>query len=211
MLLAIFGITDSSLNLVVSLLFLFLVVAWLALVWWTYQDARGRTNDSVLVGSAVAAALIFPFAGALLYSIVRPPELLSDVEERGLEVQALRLRVRHLTESSCPRCQYPLERMFLRCPECHTRVKDPCPNCSKPVDRRWSLCPYCETRLVRRGEAEARPAQREPRPAPTAQPRRRAAQAAGRPADDARPPGEPGQAKARPEPRRAARKQSPTD
>lgn len=160
MILSIFGITDSSLNLVVSLLLLFLVVAWLALVWWTYQDARQRTDDPVLVGSAVVAALIFPFAGALLYSIVRPPELLSDVEERELELAAARLRVRHLTESSCPRCQYPLERMFLRCPECHTRVKDPCPNCSKPVDRRWSLCPYCETRLRRRGEEERSPAKK---------------------------------------------------
>lgn len=176
--LAIFGITDGSLNLVVSLLVLFLVVAWLALVWWTYQDARQRTEDQVLVGSAVVAALIFPFAGALLYSIVRPPELLTDIQERELEVEAARLRVRHLTESSCPRCQYPLERMFLRCPECQTRVKDPCPNCSKPVDRRWSLCPYCETRLRRKTAEDARrPAQREkrqPAPAPRRQPATRA-------------------------------------
>lgn len=160
MLFSIFGITDSSLNLVVSLLLLFLAVAWLALAWWAYQDAKQRTKDPVLIGSAVVACLLFPFAGALLYSIVRPPEFLSDIEERDLELAAASLRVKHLTETSCPRCQFPLERMFLRCPECQTRVKDPCPSCSKPVDRRWSLCPYCETRLRRRGEQERRPAPR---------------------------------------------------
>ena len=59
---AIFGITDSSLNLVVSLLLLFLGVAWLALAWWAYQDAKQRTGDPVLIGSAVVATLLFPFA-----------------------------------------------------------------------------------------------------------------------------------------------------
>ncbi len=36
----IFGIKNSTINLVVSLLILFLVVIWLALVYWTYADAR---------------------------------------------------------------------------------------------------------------------------------------------------------------------------
>ena len=40
--LALFGITNDALNLVVNLLILFLVVLWLALVAWTYFDARRR-------------------------------------------------------------------------------------------------------------------------------------------------------------------------
>ena len=39
---ALFGIENGGLNLVVNLLVLFLVVIWLALVWWTYADARRR-------------------------------------------------------------------------------------------------------------------------------------------------------------------------
>ncbi|MDX6669422.1 MAG: hypothetical protein QOK04_2802, partial [Solirubrobacteraceae bacterium] len=35
----IFGIDSGGLNLVVNLLILFLVVIWLALVYWTYADA----------------------------------------------------------------------------------------------------------------------------------------------------------------------------
>src|SRR5680860_1177859 len=40
---AVFGITNDGLNLAVNLLLLFLVVFWLALVYWTYADARRRT------------------------------------------------------------------------------------------------------------------------------------------------------------------------
>ncbi len=67
-----FGITNDALNLVVNLLILFLVVLWLALVAWTYLDARRRIEDPVLVACATAASL-FPFLGTIVYSILRPP------------------------------------------------------------------------------------------------------------------------------------------
>ena len=37
---AIFGIHNSALNLAVELVIMFLVVIWLALVYWTFADAR---------------------------------------------------------------------------------------------------------------------------------------------------------------------------
>jgi hypothetical protein len=40
MALAVFGIENDGLNLAVNLLILFLVVIWLALVYWTYADTR---------------------------------------------------------------------------------------------------------------------------------------------------------------------------
>ena len=52
----IFGIKNSTVNLVVDLLILFLVVIWLALVYWTYADARRRIADPMLIGCATAAA-----------------------------------------------------------------------------------------------------------------------------------------------------------
>ena len=84
---AIFGITNDGLNLAVNLLLLFLVVIWLALVYWTYADARRRIADPMLVVCATAASL-FPFVGTIVYMIVRPPEYLDDVRERELEMQA---------------------------------------------------------------------------------------------------------------------------
>src|ERR671926_1917027 len=90
--LAIFGITNDALNLVVNLLVLFLVVIWLALVYWTYSDARRRIADPMLVGCATVASF-FPFVGTIVYMIVRPPEYLDDVRERELELQASELRL----------------------------------------------------------------------------------------------------------------------
>jgi hypothetical protein len=153
MTLALFGITNDALNLVVNLLILFLVVLWFALVAWTYFDARRRIQDPVLVACATAASL-FPFLGTIVYSILRPPEYIADKRERELETRASELRVRQLEENSCPNCEHPIERSFLRCPNCRARVKDPCESCGKPIDPRWSVCPYCETPVRRAAPPE---------------------------------------------------------
>jgi hypothetical protein len=155
---AIFGISNSGLNLVVNLLILMLVVVWLALIVYTYLDAKRRISDPFLVGCATLASFI-PYLGTAVYAIVRPPEFLEDAHERELEIKAAELRVRQLTESSCPGCEFPIERNYMRCPQCQRRLKDPCPSCRKPVDPRWSLCPYCEEPL--RGEGE-RPRRKRP-------------------------------------------------
>lgn len=157
MALAIFGITNSGLNLAASLFLLMLVVLWLALIVYTFLDARRRIADPFLVGCATIASF-FPFIGTAVYAIVRPPEYLEDAHERELEIRAAELRVRQLKDQSCPNCEYPVEKNFLRCPNCERRLKDPCPTCGKPVDPRWALCPYCESVLG--GERRRRPQRR---------------------------------------------------
>ncbi|HET7588982.1 MAG TPA: zinc ribbon domain-containing protein [Solirubrobacterales bacterium] len=159
--LAIFGITNSGLNLVATLFLLMLVVLWLALIVWTYLDARRRISDPFLVACATVASF-FPFIGTAVYAIVRPPEFLEDAHERELEIEAAELRVRQLREQSCPNCEYPIEKNFLRCPNCQRRLKDPCPTCGKPVDPRWGLCPYCESNLKGSGEERPRRKRRDP-------------------------------------------------
>lgn len=176
--LAIFGITDDSLNLVATLFLLMLVVLWLALIVYTYLDARRRISDPFLVACATVASF-FPFIGTAVYAIVRPPEFLEDAHERELEIKAAELRVRHLQEQSCPNCEFPVEKNYLRCPNCQRRLKDPCSTCGKPVDPRWGLCPYCESNLGGGGEERPRRKRRDPeeRQAPQRQapPRRRKA------------------------------------
>jgi hypothetical protein len=178
--LAIFGITNSGLNLVATLFLLLLVVLWLALIVYTYLDARRRISDPFLVACATVASF-FPFVGTAVYAIVRPPEYLEDAHERELEIKAAELRVRQLREQSCPNCEYPVEKNYLRCPNCQRRLKDPCPTCGKPVDPRWGLCPYCETNLRSGGEEERPrrkrrdPEERQAPPKRQAAPRRRKA------------------------------------
>jgi hypothetical protein len=142
----VFGIKNSTINLVVELLILFLVVIWLALVYWTYADARRRIADPMLIGCATAASL-FPFVGTIVYMIVRPPEYLDDVRERDLEMQAAEARLAELGYHLCPHCDAEVERDFLRCPSCMRKLKDPCQTCGKPLDPLWKICPYCESEI----------------------------------------------------------------
>src|ERR1700752_104076 len=132
MLVALFGITNDGLNLFVNLLLLFLVVVWIALIAWTYLDAKRRVRDPVLVACATGASL-FPYVGTGVYAILRPPESLEDAHERELETRAAELRVRQLEEQSCPNCGHPIERTFLRCPSCRARVQDPCDSCGELI------------------------------------------------------------------------------
>jgi hypothetical protein len=153
--LAIFGIDGGALGLIVNLLVLFLVVVYLALIYWTYLDARRRIEDPVLIACATAAS-VFPYLGTVVYTILRPPEFLEDREERELELRAAELELRQRIENSCPHCEYPIERTYLRCPNCERRLRNPCRKCHKPLDPRWGICPYCETAVRKQQRPDAR-------------------------------------------------------
>ncbi len=143
---AVFGINSDGLNLAVNLLILFLVVIYLALVYWTYTDAIRRIEDPMLVLCATVVSL-FPFVGTILYVIVRPPEYLDDIRERELEMQAAEARLHELNYMLCPHCDFEVERDFLRCPNCRRKLRDRCASCERPLDPTWKLCPYCEAEL----------------------------------------------------------------
>ncbi len=164
--LAYFGIESSGLNLAIDLLILFVVVLYLALIYWTYADARRRIFDPMLVGCATAASL-FPFVGTIVYMILRPPEYLEDVRERELEMQAAEARLHELDHGLCPHCDYRVERDFICCPSCLRKLKERCVSCSRPLDRAWTICPYCETEVpgatpaARRARRRGAPAESE--------------------------------------------------
>ena len=145
--LAIFGITNDTLNLVVQLLLLFLIAVWAALVFWTYADARRRIEDPMLIGCAAAASFFFPYVGTIVYMIVRPPEYLDDVRERELEIAAASARLQQVEQLTCPYCEFEIEKTFLRCPSCLRKLKDACGTCARPLDPDWKLCPYCEAEI----------------------------------------------------------------
>jgi hypothetical protein len=157
---AIFGISNDGLNLAVKLLVLFLVAIWLALVFWTYTDARRRVEDAMLVGCATAASFFFPFVGTIVYAIVRPPEYIEDVRERELEIAAAEARLHQVEGMHCPHCDFEIEKSFLRCPSCLRRLKEPCGTCGRPLDPRWKICPYCEAEVGQAGPRQARRARR---------------------------------------------------
>jgi hypothetical protein len=128
----------------------FFVVLWLALVFWTFKDARRRIADPILIAVAVATALVFPYVGALIYAILRPPEYLEDVHERELEIRAMERRLGG--DLRCPYCRFEIEPSFLVCPNCTNRLKTACHRCKAPLEPGWRVCPYCETSTTRSQE-----------------------------------------------------------
>jgi len=147
MTLAIFGIDNTGINLGITFAILALFAIWIALIVFTFSDARRRISDPFLVGCATAASF-FPFVGTIIYTVLRPPEFLEDVNERDTEMRASETRLRHLEAHSCRKCGFPAETDFVRCPACRSRLKDPCPSCTRPVGLNWKVCPYCEHTLI---------------------------------------------------------------
>jgi RNA polymerase subunit RPABC4/transcription elongation factor Spt4 len=102
----------------------------------------------------VAAAVLFGPLGVVIYMFLRPPEYLSDVHERELEIRAMERRLG--ADPRCPFCRQQIEASFLVCPHCTNRLKSSCRRCRSPLEQQWQVCPYCET-PVQRGATEALP------------------------------------------------------
>jgi hypothetical protein len=76
---------DLSSSGVVIPLILFGVAIWLALIRWTYTDARRRLRSPQLIRGATALAIL-PLVGPVIYMILRPPEFLEDAYEREISI-----------------------------------------------------------------------------------------------------------------------------
>lgn len=82
---------------VVVLLVVFGIAIWLAMIRWTYSDARRRLRDSRLVRGATLLAFL-PLAGPLIYMILRPPEFLEDAYEREISIASSEKLIEVLAE-----------------------------------------------------------------------------------------------------------------
>jgi len=127
----------------------FVVVFWLATVYWVYKDARRRIEDPWMVAMATILGAIPPFLGPIIYLFFRPPEYIEDVRERELEIRAMEERLAK-RDLHCPVCRAAVEATFLVCPVCTTKLKQACTSCKAPLEPLWQVCPYCETQIVRR-------------------------------------------------------------
>ena len=116
-----------------NLLLFFLVVFWLATVWWVYKDARRRIEDSWLVGTSIVLPVVAPFIGVLIYMLFRPPEYLEDVRERELEIKAMEERIAAV-DLRCPVCHAEVDSGYLVCPVCTTKLKQACVSCGSPLE-----------------------------------------------------------------------------
>ena len=97
----------------------------------------------------MATALVFPFVGALIYMVLRPPEYLDDVRERELEIRAME---RRLGGDRVVRTAGTRSSRLPRLPALHEQLKTACRRCKSPLEPDWQLCPYCETAVTRAAE-----------------------------------------------------------
>ena len=126
MTLALFGIENDGVNLAVNLLVFFLVVIWLALVYWTYSDASRRLDDPMLVGCATAGVAVPVHRHDRLHD--RAPARVP----RGRATSASSRSRRPRSGSRCSRtapaatAAREVEPSYLRCPSCMRKLKEPC-------------------------------------------------------------------------------------
>lgn len=119
----------------------FVVIFWIALVFWTWRDVRSRTQDVILQVAATLLVAVFNIGGLFIYLIIRPRQTLAELYERQLEEESL---LAEMTErQTCPTCHYRVDNEHQLCPSCGTKLRRPCPRCDHLLELGWNLCPYC--------------------------------------------------------------------
>jgi RNA polymerase subunit RPABC4/transcription elongation factor Spt4 len=131
----------STLTIAAVVLLVLLVALWLSLVVWAFRDMRLRSRDlfAQLLAALVVAAL--PVVGLIIYVILRPGETLAEAYERALEEEALLQEIEE--RPACPGCSRVVDKEWLLCPHCHTRLRKKCQDCGRLLEMQWNLCPYC--------------------------------------------------------------------
>lgn len=119
----------------------YFLLLWMASVIWTYRDIHARTEETILQVMAVSLALLLPFAGLAIYTMLRPRQTISERYERSLEEEYLRHDIEE--QFVCPQCQRGIDHDFILCPHCHTALRRRCISCDKVIDLTWAICPYC--------------------------------------------------------------------
>lgn len=136
----------SYLTIIIAIFSALLAALWLSLIIWTFRDMRSRSRDpfAQILAALVAAAL--PIVGLIIYLILRPPETLAEAYERALEEEALLQEIEE--RPHCPGCSRTVQKDWLLCPHCHTRLHKKCTDCDHLLELHWNLCPYCGNQHV---------------------------------------------------------------
>ena len=84
-----------------------------------------------------------PFAGPMLYLILRPPETLAERYERALEEEALLQEIEE--RPRCHNCTRNVLEQWVVCPTCYVELKKQCVGCTSLLELGWKVCPHCAT------------------------------------------------------------------
>lgn len=90
------SLTMLPFRLSLLMVFLYLLILWLLLVKFVWEDARERSQSALFLKVSLLLVLLFNFPGLLLYLILRPPLTLREKERFLLEEELLKLDIKKL-------------------------------------------------------------------------------------------------------------------
>ena len=145
-------VNSQAVQITGRLIFIYLVVLWIASAYWAYRDMQQRSDNAILPYLVAAGIILFTpflfFLAVWVYKIIRPHEKVGEVWERNLAEEALLNEVEAVPH--CPTCERRVDPEWIICPSCRTRLNRVCPNCSRLVGLDWSLCAWCGKDFERR-------------------------------------------------------------
>ena len=119
----------------------FIIALWIGLILWVLRDIRSRTRDPFMIILSVLFLIVLFIPGIFVYLFIRPRKTFEQKYQDAIEEEAL-LREIGVSER-CPSCGHNIEKDWILCPYCHTKIKKKCVNCGKALELPWNLCPYC--------------------------------------------------------------------
>ncbi|MBQ6342980.1 MAG: zinc ribbon domain-containing protein [Anaerolineaceae bacterium] len=119
----------------------FVIALWIGLILWVLRDIRSRTRDPFMIILSVLFLIVLFIPGIFVYLFIRPRKTFEQKYQDAIEEEAL-LREIGVSER-CPSCGHNIEKDWILCPYCHTKVKKKCVNCGNALELPWNLCPYC--------------------------------------------------------------------
>ena len=86
---------------------------------YVYRDAKRRKMNALLW--TVVAIFVPGLIGFVIYLLVRG----------------------NYSDLCCPNCHTHVEKEFVNCPNCGTKLRPSCPKCGASIESAWKVCPFC--------------------------------------------------------------------
>ncbi len=136
-----------TINWVIKFIIIYFFIIWWAFVIWVLKDITNRTTNIFLqVISILIIIFLTPIFWLPIYLLIRPETTLFEkyYEDSELEEKIESDEIIWKTNiNTCPNCNSIIEKDFIVCPYCASKITKKCNICNKNLNLDWKICPYC--------------------------------------------------------------------